>query len=561
MAVDSLDKMSDVDLLKAEKAVVQQDPLVLVEHGYLNIKVKAGGITPLVLNTVQKRLLKRIRQLLIEKKPIRIWILKARQTGISTFIEGLCYALTSQTEAMNSVVIADDIDGANYLFSMQKLFQETLPEHLKPTPKHSNEKKLEFENIHSQILIDTSENLSAGRKYTFRFVHLSEVSRFRDLKTLMLGINQSVPNLPGTFIIGETTANGMNQFYDEWVSCQNASAAGLTDWETFFIPWFEVVEYALPLNGGAMYPIDAIDFATATDRENFLIEEATLRARNKLNDEQINWRRWCIVNNCNRSVLQFNQEFPDSEKTAFISTGDQFFDKAGLGRQEILKPLSVGNIVKDGVYSFRENGTGLFKIYEFPKRGEQYVVAGDPAEGLEHGDKSAAVVLNKRTNKTACVYNHNIPPDRFEEDLIKLGHFYNDSIIACESKGYGYSINQGLYKNYGKVYRKIKNKKGVIEQTLELGWNTNSVTRPQMLAQLHEEVENSSTDLLDKDLVGQAWTFINNPKRGQPEADKGKCDDLLMARAIAGQVRMEQPYKDKFIPQGQKKRFKGLCGY
>lgn len=561
MEVETLDKMSDAELLKSEKSLIMDDPLLLVEGGYLTIKTKAGELVPLVLNTVQKRLLLRIRELIKAKKPIRIWCLKARQTGISTLIEAIEYAITSQKEAVNSLVVADDIDGSNYLFGMQKLFQEMLPPHLAPVPKHSNEKKLEFSHIHSQILIDTSDNLSAGRKYTFRFVHLSEVSRFRDLKTLMLGINQAVPNLPYTFVIGETTANGMNQFYDEWVSVEAASKEGLTDWECFFIPWFEVSEYTLDKD----YPVDAIEFSTISDRENFLIDEEMLREKYNLTTGQIMWRRWCIVNNCNRNILQFNQEFPDCPKTAFISTGDNFFNKTALARQESVKPLAIGNIVKEnGKYVWRDISTGLFKIYEWPKRDGQYVVAGDPAEGLEHGDKSASVTINKKTNRTVCIYNHNIPPDRFEEDLIKIGHFYNDAIIACESKGYGYSVNQGLYKNYGRVYRKIKTKRGFVEQTQDLGWNTNSATRPQMLAQLASEIEGNSTDLLDKDLIAQAWTFVNNIKRGQPEAEKGKADDLIMARAIAGQVRMEQPYKDPFKGYGlpkQKSRNRGLSGY
>lgn len=531
-----LEKMSDEELMKAEKALIMDDPLRLVDGGYLTIMTKGGELRRLELNYVQKRLLKRVMELIGLGKPVRIWTLKARQTGISTLIQAMCYAMTSQREAVNSMVLAHDIDGSNYLFGMQKLYQETVDEHLRPIIKHSNEKKLEFDKIHSQILIETSDNLKAGRAVTLRFVHMSEVSRFRDLRTLMLSINQSVPNLPGTFIIGETTANGMNQFYDEWQAVKAASAEGLTDWETFFIPWFEVPEYSM---GGAMYPIDAIEFVTASDKENFLIEERVIKEKYSLTDEQINWRRWCIVNNCNRSLSQFNQEYPDSEETAFVATGDNFFDKTSLARQEAVKPKSVGNIVKEnGKYIWRESGSGLFKIYEMPMRGEQYVIAGDPAEGLEHGDKSASVVLNKKTNRTACVYNHNIPPDRFEEDLIKLGYFYNEALIACESKGYGYSVNQGLYKNYGRVYRKITTRKGYTEQKQDLGWNTNSVSRPSMLAQLAEEILNGSTDLLDKDLINQAWTFINNVKRGQPEAEKGKADDLIMARCYDDKTRV-----------------------
>lgn len=547
--------LTDTELFEAEKLEVQKDPIFLVEGGFLTIKTKLGEIRKLKLNKVQLLVLDRIKAIIAKGRPVRLWILKARQTGISTLVEALVYAYTSQREATNSLVISKDIDSSNYLFGMQKMFQETLDEHLKPEIRHSNEKKLEFERIHSQVLIDTHDNLDAGRSYTFRYVHLSECSKYRDLAMLLLGVNQSVPNLPGTMIIGETTANGMNAFYDEW----QKSKDNTSDWETIFIPWFMEDEYKLI---GEMYPIDGIEFLTPTDKEKFLMNEAHIKEKYNLSDEQISWRRWCIVNNCNRSVLQFNQEYPDDDTTAFISTGDLFFDKVALKEQETRKPIAIGNIVKEeGKFIFREDSAGLFKLYEKPVKGAQFTIGADPAEGLENRDKSSAVVLNKRTNKTSATYNHNIPPDRFAEDLIKLGNYFNESTIACENKGYGYSVNQDLYKKYGKVYRKSKTRKGFTEPTLELGWNTNSVSRPQMLSQLQEEILNGSTDLLDKDLINQCWTFVNNLKRGQPEAEKGKCDDLVMARAIAGEVRLENPYKDMEFKRKKKSVYRGLSGY
>ena len=367
-----------------------------------------------------------------------------------------------------------------------------------------------------------------------------------------------MPNLPGTFIIGETTANGIgNQFYDEWVQCVN----GQSDWQTLFIPWFEVDEYTLPLTNG-WYPIESVQFKTPTERDKFLHEEQLMKVKYNLKDAQVNWRRWCIVNNCNRQVMTFNQEYPDSWETAFISTGDLFFDKAALKEQKIKRPLFVGNIVKEeGIYKFRQDATGGFSIYELPQRGGQYAVGGDPAEGMAHGDKSAGCVLNKQSNRTACTYNYNVPPDRFAEDLMKMGHFYNNAKIACENKGYGYTVNQDLYKKYGNVYRKLKKKKGFKEPTLELGWNTNKQTRPQMLAQLAEEIAEGSTELFDKDLIQQCWTFINNPVKLRAEAETGKCDDMVFARGIAGQVRLEEPYKDRTLRKRKVKRYRGLAGY
>ncbi len=551
-------KMTTKEIFEAEKLVSEKTPLFLVEKEFLTIKTKSGQLIHFKLNSVQVIILNKIKELLKSGKPVRLWILKARQAGVSTLIESILYAYTSQGEGINSSVISHDLDSSNYLFEMQKLYHERMDEHLKPKIKHSNEKKLEFDKIHSQILIDTADNKKAGRSYTFRMVHLSECAFFPDLQGLLTGLNQSVPNLPGTIVVGETTANGLgNQFYDEWVQCIN----GQSDWDTLFIPWFQVKEYTLSLENG-LYPIEAIEFSTPTERDKFLDEEEKLKVKYNLTSGQINWRRWCIVNNCNRKVMTFNQEYPDCWETAFIATGNLFFDKAALKEQTIEKPLFIGNIVKEeGKFVFRQDPTGMFKLYELPNRLEQYAIGGDPAEGLAHGDKSAGVVLNKRTNKTACVYNHNTAPDRFAEDLMKMGHYYNDALIACENKGYGYSVNQDLYKKYGRVYRKVKKKKGFTEPTLELGWNTNLVTRPQMLSQLGEEIFDGSTDLVDKDLIQQCWTFINNPKKKHPEAEQGKCDDAIFARAICGQVRIEQPYKDKTFHKRKKPRYRGLAGY
>lgn len=546
--------------IKSEEAkAVGANPFALVEHGFLTIKTKSKGLQKLYPNPVQKKFLAKVRELFYGGKPVRIVTLKARQMGISTIIEAIIYAFVSRMKGVNAIVVADDLEGANYIFEMQKTFQELLDKHLKPRTKASNEKKLAFAGLNSQILIDTADNANVGRKFTLQFGHLSEVSRYpKSLEEMLSGLGHAVPHAMGTMLFLESTANGYDEFYDLWVKAIN----GKTDWIPLFYAWFENPENSLALESGQMYPIENVKFITPSEKENFLSGERELKSKYNLTDEQLNWRRWDLVNNCSGDLNKFNEDNPACWEDAFVATGNLFFNREALKLQQIKNPLAVGNILKeDGRYIFREDPAGLFKFYEFPKRGEQYIVAGDSAEGLEGGDKSAGIVVSKRLNKTVCVYNHNIPPERFEEDLIKMGNFYNEAVVACENKGYGYSVNQGLYKHYGKVYRRINTKKGPKEPTMELGFNTNSVTRPQMLAQLAEEIAEHSTELLDVELIGQCWTFINNVKRGQPEAEKGKSDDLVMARAIASQVRMEQPYKEKVFIQKKKRVYRGLSGY
>ena len=535
-------EVSVEEIYEKEAIAIGKNPFLLIEEGFLTIKTKTMQLVKLYPNSVQKVILKKIKEIFLSGRPLRLWILKARQVGVSTVIEALIYAFTSRMDGVNACVIADDLDGSNYIFEMQKLYHEQLDEHLKPQTRHSNEKKLEFSGLHSQILIDTAENPNAGRKYTFHFVHLSETARFKkSLKNLLLGLNQSVPQEAGTMIIGETTANGLgNEFYDEWVR----AIEGKSDWQALFIAWFELPEYKRLLEDEKLYPIEGMRFITPLEKETFLREEKELKKKHNLTDEQINWRRWTIVNNCDGSVLKFSQEFPASWQEAFLATGDIYFDRQGLLLQEEMKPIAVGNFVLfEGKYIFRENPNGLWKIYEYVQRDEQYVIGGDPAEGLPHGDNAGAIVLNKRTNDTVAVYKHRTAPDQFAIDLVDCAKYYNNAMVACENKGYGSSVNKDMYAKYGNLFRMIKDKSGSVKQTQDLGWNTNVTTRNTMLAQLAEEIRENATALLDTDLIRECWTFICNPDRdGRPEADKGKTDDLVFARAIAGQVRNYYPY-------------------
>jgi len=525
---------------KANSDRAKADPLWLIESGKLTIKTKSGEKKKFILNSTQKRVLKIIKDRINSGKPIRLWVLKARQMGISTLIEAILFAYASQRVGINTCVLADDSKGSNYIFEMQKLFYDELESYLKPRIKQSNEKKLAF-RTNSQVLIDTAENKNAGHKFTFYGIHLSEVSRFPyGVEVVMKGLCQTVPNLAGTMIIGETTANGFNEFHQRWCDAVD----GKSEWEAVFLPWHEHEEYKLPLENDKLYPIDGMKFTSNIGKVKFLEEEIELQKKFNLTDEQLNWRRFYIVNYCNGILKDFYEQYPSTQEEAFISTGDSFFDKDGLNEQEIVEPKSIGNIVKfEGEYVFRENETGLFKIYEYPKKGEEYIIGGDTAEGLEHGDESTWVVVNNRTNETACVYNHRIPPDDFAQDGIILANFYNEAMIAPENKGYGYGVCQDIWNSYGNIYRNIKTKEGNEKETKDLGFNTNSSTRREMLAQLNEEIKEGSTDLKDKDLIRQCQTFVN--VNGKPQAEKGKNDDLVIARAIAGQVRKQYPYVKK----------------
>lgn len=471
----------------------------------------------------------------------------------STESEAIIYALTSQQSNRNSLIMADEEDKSGYLFQMSKLYQEELEKsdpHIPPTLKKSNAKALEFEHLHSQIIIDTAKNVDAARAFTYQYVHLSEVARFPNLRAVLDALNQSVPDHWDTIILGETTANGMEEFYQEW----QRAIKGQTDWIPLFFPWFMMEEYRLPLQGGQLYSIEGVHFSADTSIVSFEKEEQKLGRKFNLDDTQLNWRRWCIVNKCQGSINTFKQEYPATWEEAFITSGALYFDSEGLAKQLKKRPLALGEIFFQNLkWEFRDLPHGRIEIFEKPQDGEQYIIIQDASEGVD-ADEAAILVLNKRMNSTAAIVAGQHTPEEIAQMGIGLANFYNQGLLVPENKGYGYQVGQLDYQNYGNVYRKMVDKDGIPTATDEIGFNTNSVTRPQMLAQLAEEIKNNATVLNSEKLINECYTFvIKRDKDGnvvkieaQDGVQDGKRlyqDGLVVCRAIGSYVRNQFPYK------------------
>lgn len=537
-----LSEITDAEILDAEKILVEKDPLFLVEGGFLSIKTKAGELIKLKLNPIQVEIYKIIVREIKKGKPVRIFLLKYRQGGASTEISSIVYAITSQKPNTNALIMADDLEHANNLFEMAKLYQERLEidePHLAPRLKKSNEKKLEFEGLHSQIFVATSENVEAARSHTLQIVHLSEVGFFRNYLSVMSALTQSVPDLPNTLIVCETTANGRGEFYREWLKAVD----GKTEWIPLFVGWFWAPEHVLPLEDGKLYPLDGINFDKDYTMQHMLDDEDKLRKEFNLSDEQINWRRYAITNKCFGNINVFRQEEPAYWQEAFIASGCNFFDNFGLEKQRGYNPVDIGEVFETGLnFEFRSLPRGRVKLYEKPGRDEQYIVSADASEGIGR-DEASILVLNKRTNYTAAVVNGQYAPEDLADMCIKLANYYNKALLAPENKGYGTMVCQLCYNKYGNIYRAVDISDGEPREKNMLGFNTNSNTRPVMLARLNEEIRLNSTTLKDKDLISQCGSFIVDPKTKKAEAAQGEQDGLVICRAIAGEVRSQYPYK------------------
>jgi len=533
--------------LEIEKKLIPKYPVALLDRGYLYIKTKNKELIPLKLNTTQQLLLDKILELRKAKKPVRIWVLKFRQGGISTLTEALIYALTSQQANTNSLIMADEMSKSSHLFEMSKLSHEKLVEfqpHLAPTLKKSNAKKLEFEGIHSQIIIESSENVDAANAFTYQYAHLSEVARFRDLKTVLSGLMQTVPKHWDTMVIGETTAQGIdNYFYEEWQKAK----AGTSDWIPLFLGWYLMEEYTKPLVNGQMESLEGITYDTDGEEKDFLSEEQFLKKTYSLTDEQLNWRRWMIKNDCQGEVRTFRQEYPADDKEAFLVSGFCVFDKLKLKEQrESAFVKSVGVLYEEehtGKVLFRKDKGGSFRLFRDIDPKSKIVIGADSSEGIGQ-DESAAIALDVRTNNTVMSYLGCPDPDLFAQDLALMGKYCNNALICPENNAIGYAVCTSLYKLYKKVYKVTTGQGETLRE--KLGWTTNERTRREMISHLQTEIREDSTELRDIDGVTQCLSFVRKPN-GKIEAQTGKHDDWVMARMIAGEMRILYPFYERSL--------------
>lgn len=523
-----------------EKELASRDPFFLIESGKLFIKTKQGEMKPLVLKRAQQKLNGVIKTLWEQNKIIRIFILKARQTGITTYIQALVYSITSQSKNINAIDIADDLDGSNYIFEMGKYYHKNIPNYLRTPVKKSNEKKLEFDGTDSQILVETAENKDAGRKYTFRIAHLSEYAFYKNAQDLMLGLSQSVPALPRTIIIKETTANGFNFAKEEWDKIE----AGESDYVGVFIPWYWDDDYTMAAD--ADFIVGDVSLGFVSVDEPLLVKRMTDDGMGKIN-ERLAWRRWCVRNNCGNGsdkqrVANFKQEYPSIPIEAFKASGDCYFDQDALVRQleKAPKPLFLADIVyADFKAELRKSGEGAFRFYEEPQPNVQYGIGGDAASG-NGTDYSTLVARRKDTNKVVATYKAKIDPDELAYKAMLLGTLLNSATVAIENDKFGFAANQKLKTIYKKIYVQKTVNTLTQEETEKFGWDTNAITRPMMLAQMQQEIREDALFLEDERLIKECMVFINDPS-GKPQAQAGCNDDFVVACAISGMLKQIEP--------------------
>lgn len=520
-------------------------------ENFLKIRTKTGELVSLTLNEPQQRLYEVIAKRYKAGKPVRVIILKARQMGFSTLTEGIVFWATATRENTDSMIIAHKDEATANLFRMSKLFYEQLPSPIKPMLQASNAQELNFDKpsrdkserkgLKSRIRCATAGGSGQGRSYTLRNVHMSEFAFWPgDKLETYSGIMQAVPDEPGTIVIVESTANGYDMFKTLWDRAVTAQQSGDEDgFIPVFFPWYEMSEYRRPVPPGF----------ELTD------EERELKATFNLDDEQIAWRRWCIEVNCGGDINKFKQEYPATPDEAFIATGTCVFDKEAL----VLRRAAVSvDKWEYGRFTYRNDGLrisdikwqpekgGPIRIKKKPEEGVPYVIGGDTAG--TGSDSFVGQVLDNTSGEQVAVLQQLMGETEYTRQMYCLGMYYNTALIGIETNYSTYPVQELERLRYPKQYVRQHLDKYTQKLTDEFGFNTTSRTRPTIIDNLKAVAREHLELISDYGTLGEMLTFVYD-ENWRPEDEEGEHDDLVMALAIAHEIRPQQRRSKYVSPQ------------
>lgn len=448
----------------------------------------------------------KIQDRLDKNKWFRNIILKARQEGITTYecIDGLDDVLFTKNFTM--VIIAHELEAVKKIFKKIKLAWEYFPENLKSEMGYvvnsDNANELSFNNG-SSIRVALS-----SRSDTVNRLHISEFGKIcakypQKAEEIITGAIPSVPE-NGRIDIESTAEGEFGEFYEMfWEAWYRGNPQVNKQFKAFFFGWNEHIEYQLEGN-----------FEIPQDLRLY-------QSKHNLTNKQINW--YFIE----RGVLKdkMKQENPTTPEEAFESSGSKMFDLEQLDWQ---RQFTVEG-VKIGDWTF-------YKPY-IPSH--SYALAGDVAEGLGQ-DSSTGVIIDFTTSEVVGEYCSNqIAPDMFGYELFNGSNKFGGCLIAPERNNHGHTTISTLKTLNANIFEEETLGKVSDKGTKKLGWHTNGASKPKMLYELSEAINEQRLKIPSKSILNELRTYDRSDLSVTKfDPDQSRHWDRVIALAIAWQMRL-----------------------
>ena len=575
-----------------KEKVIEQFVRIRVKHDfafwaamYVFIKQKGGGEdVHFRLNRPQRKLIMRFERRRLQGKPIRLILLKARQWGGSTATQiYMAWLQLVHKVGLNSLIVGHVKDAStevkdmfdklikeypiSMLYEMGEAYNDTEPK-IVGVGQSGNIHRIPQRNC--KIKVGTAEKPNSARGGDYNLVHCTEVGLWvtTDGKTPEQIVRSACSGIllkPYTMIVYESTANGTGNFFQREY---DAAKAGKSQFESLFIAWFEIEQYALALD-------DEVKFAT------WLWENRNNENANSDREESGRylwwlWEQGATLEAINWYILERSKytdhgdmasEYPSDDVEAFVHSGARVFDKYHVEKfkKACKAPRWIGDVYADGDdgeealvnLRFSEDRQGLLWVWAKPdvdgdeEVTDRYLVVVDIGGRGKKSDWSVIVVFDRLNQMeggkpvvVAQWYGH-IDMDRLAWKAAQIAAYYDNAYLVIESNTLethdkerqvdgdmsGYILNQ-IKDIYPNLYARKQSDEEIKEQApKKYGFHTNVATKPKIISTLVKVIRDHLYVERDERCLDE-YLCYEKKKNGAFGAITGKHDDLLMTRAI-----------------------------
>lgn len=546
-----------------------------------------------VLRGAQRKLLLALEGMRLSNVPIRIVLLKARQWGGSTLVEFYMMWLQQRhRENWHMVICAQDDGAAKNIREMYMNAARTYPAEIgtitfKPYAKSPK----------NQICVETGGIVGVGsvknpdqfRSYNYAMAHLSEVGVWQDTPrrtamAIISALKETVPDQPYTVVVEESTANGMNYFYDSWISAEK----GDTRYKGVFVAWFEIDRCRIPVEDPKAF---------IQSWSNYEHYQWSLGAT----IEGIAWYRNHMADK-KYSDWKMMEENPATPEEAFQSSGQKVFAPVYINamRKDNCDPIFIGDVYGDARIGakalqnvrFEKFPNGNLKIWEFPDPDndyeDRYVVPVDIGGRTEKADNSIIRVLDRKGMaeggdlKAVLTWCGHVDQDILAWKAAQIATMYHNALLAPEANSlkkeeegdHFQTILNQIKNHYRNIYVRNDEEKFGDDFIPKYGFQTNHKTKGLAIDALNsvarerylkDENKQDGFCLIEPDKeVCIEMNYYETKADGSQGAVQGKRDDHVITTAIGTHLAinvMPMPRKRRKSEFKRRKGFKSESSF
>lgn len=431
------------------------------------IRDKDNNLVPLELNEVQEEIGRVEKEELALHGQARIYVLKARQGGVTTDQQARNLHCIWSTPGANTLTIAHAREDTDKIFQITRRAIQNFEKTLLPALGRGEAKEITFVDLDSRFWTGTAGAKRVGKGITLTRFHGSEFAFWENPEESLGNITPAlIPR--GSVVVLETTPD---QYGSEAHKFWQRSKEGETGYRCLFFPWWRCdrknyrKELSSPDELGAL-----------TDEEKSLVEAHSLEL------DQIKWRR-LKIKEIGRS--RFIREYPEDDETCWITAGDKFYDSDTieilLRKTPTVIDTAYGGKIK--IYGSRAMRVGGGIVYE------DVIIGADVAEGSTSGvtDRTTWTARSFPSWRLLSQFSSNrIEPTEFASLLYTWAmDKYGEALLVVEKNFHGITVLRALRDTlkYPKksLYHRTPLSKVIDQYTDYLGWTTTAESKPLML--------------------------------------------------------------------------------